>query len=238
MKIALIGYGKMGRAIEEIAVERGHEIVLKVNIDNLEDNTIENLRKADVGIEFSGPESAFENLTKCLDAGLPVVSGSTGWLSRLDSIKQKCKEVNGSFLYASNYSIGVNIFFAVNERLAELMSAHPQYDVTIKEIHHTQKLDAPSGTAISLADQVLAYSESKEQWKNQPSANSSDLYIESQRIDPAPGTHHVKYESSVDTIEIIHTAHNRQGFASGAVLAAEYIAGRKGIFTMKDVLGI
>jgi 4-hydroxy-tetrahydrodipicolinate reductase len=238
MKIALIGYGKMGRAIEEIAVQRGHEIVLKVNIDNLEDNTIENLRKADVAIEFSGPESAFENLNRCLDACVPVVSGSTGWLSRLDSIKLKCKELNGSFLYASNYSIGVNIFFAVNERLAELMSAHPQYDVTIKEIHHTQKLDAPSGTAISLAEQVLAYSESKEKWKNQPSANSSDLYIESQRIDPAPGTHHVKYDSTVDTIEIIHTAHNRQGFASGAVLAAEYIAGRKGIFTMKDVLGI
>jgi 4-hydroxy-tetrahydrodipicolinate reductase len=238
MKIALIGYGKMGRAIEEIALERGHEIVLKVNIDNLEDNTIDNLRKADVAIEFSGPESAFENLTRCLDAGLPVVSGSTGWLSKLDSIKQKCIELNGSFLYASNYSIGVNIFFAVNERLAELMATHPQYDVTIKEIHHTQKLDAPSGTAISLAEQVLAHNKTKENWKNQVSGNPSDLLIESERIDPAPGTHHVKYESTVDTIEIIHTAHNRQGFASGAVLAAEYIAGRKGIFTMKDVLGI
>jgi 4-hydroxy-tetrahydrodipicolinate reductase len=238
MKIALIGYGKMGRAIEEIALQRGHEIVLKVNIDNLEDNTIENIRKADVAIEFSGPESAFENLHRCLDAGVPVVSGSTGWLAKLDTIKQKCIDLNGSFLYASNFSIGVNIFFAVNSRLAELMAPHPQYDVTIKEIHHTQKLDAPSGTAISLAEQVLAHSQSKKNWKNDPSSNASDLYIESERIDPAPGTHFVKYESPVDTIEIIHTAHNRQGFASGAVLAAEYIAGRKGIFTMKDVLGI
>jgi 4-hydroxy-tetrahydrodipicolinate reductase len=238
MKIALIGYGKMGRAIEEIAVQRGHEIVLKVNIDNLEDNTIENIRKADVAIEFSGPESAFENLHKCLDAGVPVVSGSTGWLAKLGTIKEKCLQLNGSFLYASNYSIGVNIFFAVNERLAELMAAHEQYDVTIREIHHTQKLDAPSGTAISLAEQVLAHSRSKKEWKNDPTNNSSELYIQSERVDPAPGTHHVKYDSTVDTIEIIHTAHNRQGFASGAVLAAEYIAGRKGIFTMKDVLGI
>ena len=238
MKIALIGYGKMGHAIEEIALQRGHEIVLKVNIDNLEDNTIENLRKADVAIEFSGPESAFDNLHKCLDAGVPVVSGSTGWLAKLDVIKQKCLQLNGSFLYASNYSIGVNIFFAVNDRLAELMAAHAQYEVTIKEIHHTQKLDAPSGTAISLAEQVLTHSKSKKNWKNEPSDNSSDLFIESERVDPAPGTHHVKYDSEVDTIEIIHTAHNRKGFASGAVLAAEYIAGRKGIFTMKDVLGI
>jgi 4-hydroxy-tetrahydrodipicolinate reductase len=238
MKIALIGYGKMGRAIEEIAVERGHEIVLKVNIDNLEDNTIENIRKADVAIEFSGPESAYENLHKCLDAGVPVVSGSTGWLAKLDTIRQKCLELNGSFLYASNFSIGVNIFFAVNARLAELMAFHPQYDVSIREIHHTQKLDAPSGTAISLAEQVLAQSKSKKSWKNEPTENPSDLLIESERVDPAPGTHFVKYESPVDTIEIIHTAHNRQGFASGAVLAAEYIAGRKGIFTMKDVLSI
>jgi len=238
MKIALIGYGKMGRAIEEIALQRGHEIVLKVNIDNLEDNTIENIQQADVAIEFSGPDSAFENLNRCLDARVPTVSGSTGWLEKIDVIRQKCTSLNGSFLYASNFSIGVNIFFAVNDRLAELMANHPQYDVTIKEIHHTQKLDAPSGTAISLADQVLAHNKVKKQWKNDLTPNPADLFIESERIDPAPGTHHVKYESSVDTIEIIHTAHNRQGFASGAVLAAEYIAGKKGIFTMKEVLGI
>jgi 4-hydroxy-tetrahydrodipicolinate reductase len=238
MKIALIGYGKMGRAIEEIALQRGHEIVLKVNIDNLEDNTIGNIRKADVAIEFSGPDSAFDNLNRCLEAGVPTVSGSTGWLEKIEIIKAKCLQLNGSFLYASNFSIGVNIFFAVNERLAELMAQHTQYDVSIKEIHHTQKLDAPSGTAISLAEQVLAHNQLKTHWKNDRPNNLSDLYIESERIDPAPGTHHVKYESSVDTIEIIHTAHNRQGFASGAVLAAEYIAGKKGIFTMKQVLGI
>ncbi|MGZ5248180.1 MAG: 4-hydroxy-tetrahydrodipicolinate reductase, partial [Flavitalea sp.] len=153
MKIALLGYGKMGKAIEEIAVGKGHEIVLKVNIDNLEDNTVENIRKADVVIEFTGPESSFENLKKCFEAGVPVVSGSTGWLDRFEEAKQLCNAKNGSFLYASNFSVGVNIFFAVNERLAELMAAQPQYDVSIKEIHHTAKLDAPSGTAITLAEQ-------------------------------------------------------------------------------------
>lgn len=238
MKIALIGYGKMGRAIEEVALQRGHEIVLKVNIDNLEDNTIANIRKADVAIEFSGPDSAFDNLNRCLEAGVPTVSGSTGWLEKMETIRQKCLDLNGSFLYASNFSIGVNIFFAVNDRLAELMARQPQYDVSIREIHHTQKLDAPSGTAISLAEQVLAHNPVKKQWKNDHADEPSDLLIQSERIDPAPGTHHVKYESAVDTIEIIHTAHNRQGFASGAVLAAEYIAGKKGLFTMKQVLGI
>lgn len=238
MKIALIGYGKMGRAIEEIAVQRGHTIVLKVNIDNLEENTVENIRKADVAIEFSGPESAYDNLLRCLEAGVPVVSGSTGWLGRYDEVKARCEALKGSFLYASNFSVGVNIFFAVNERLAELMASHPQYDVSLKEIHHTQKLDAPSGTAISLAEQVLRHSASKSKWVNQPATGSNELFIESERTDPAPGTHHVKYESDIDTIEIIHTAHNRKGFATGAVLAAEFIAGRSGVFTMKDVLGI
>ena len=238
MKIALIGYGKMGRAIEEIAVQRGHEIVLKVNIDNLFDNTIENIRKADVAIEFSGPESALENLGKCLEAGVPTVSGSTGWLKNYDQVVEKCRRVNGSFLYASNFSVGVNIFFAINQRLAELMATQPQYDVSVKEIHHTQKLDAPSGTAITLAEQILAKNSTKKQWKNEPTGDRGDLYIESQRIDPAPGTHHVKYQSSIDDIEIIHTAHNRMGFATGAVLAAEYIKDKKGVFSMQQVLGI
>lgn len=238
MKIALIGYGKMGRAIEEIAVQRGHEIVLKVNIDNLFDNTIENIRKADVAIEFSGPESALENLGKCLEAGVPTVSGSTGWLKNYDQVVEKCRRVNGSFLYASNFSVGVNIFFAINQRLAELMATQPQYDVSVKEIHHTQKLDAPSGTAITLAEQILAKNRTKKQWKNEPTGDRGDLYIESQRIDPAPGTHHVKYQSSIDDIEIIHTAHNRMGFATGAVLAAEYIKDKKGVFSMQQVLGI
>lgn len=238
MKIALLGYGKMGKAIEEIAVSKGHEIVLKVNIDNLEDNTVENIRKADVVIEFTGPESAFENITRCIEAGVPVVSGSTGWLSKYDQAKKLCEEKNGSFLYASNFSVGVNIFFAVNERLAELMAAQPQYDVSIKEIHHTAKLDAPSGTAITLAEQVLEKSVLKKNWVNEAAGNKDELSIFSLRIDPAPGTHHVKYSSEIDEIEIIHTAHSRKGFAGGAVLAAEFIKDRKGIFSMRDVLGI
>lgn len=238
MKIALLGYGKMGRAIEEIAVQRGHEIVLKVNIDNLEDNTIENIRKADVAIEFTGPDTAFENIEKCFQAGVPVVCGSTGWLSRFAEAKDLCKEKNGALLYASNYSIGVNIFFAVNERLAELMASQPQYDVSIREIHHTQKLDAPSGTAITLAEQVLARTNQKTKWVKEDAGNKQDLIIKSERVDPAPGTHHVLYSSEVDDIEIIHTAHSRKGFASGAVLAAEYLYGKKGVFGMRDVLGI
>lgn len=238
MKIALLGYGKMGKAIEEIAVSKGHEIVLKVNIDNLEDNTIENIKKADVVIEFTGPESAFENISRCIEAGVPVVSGSTGWLSKYDEAKKLCEAKNGSFLYASNFSVGVNIFFAVNERLAELMAAQPQYDVMIKEIHHTAKLDAPSGTAITLAEQVLERSTLKKNWVKDQGINKDELSIISERIDPAPGTHHVKYSSEIDEIEIIHTAHSRKGFAGGAVLAAEFIKDRKGIFSMRDVLGI
>lgn len=238
MKIALLGYGKMGRAIEEIAVQRGHEIVLKVNIDNLEDNTIENIKKADVAIEFTGPDTAFDNIAKCFDAGIPVVCGSTGWLNRFEEAKNECKSKDGGLLYASNYSIGVNIFFAVNERLAELMANQPQYDVSIKEIHHTQKLDAPSGTAITLAEQVLARTAQKTQWVKESSENKKDLVIKSERVNPAPGTHHVLYSSEVDNIEIIHTAHSRKGFASGAVLAAEFLNGKKGVFSMRDVLGI
>jgi 4-hydroxy-tetrahydrodipicolinate reductase len=238
MKIALLGYGKMGKAIEEIAVSRGHEIVLKVNIDNLEDNTIENIRKADVVIEFTGPESAFENIKKCIEAGVPVVSGSTGWLNKYEEAKNFCEAKNGTFLYASNFSVGVVIFFAVNERLAELMAAQPQYDVSIREIHHTAKLDAPSGTAITLAEQVLERSSFKKNWVKEQGLNKDELSIFSERIDPAPGTHHVKYSSEIDEIEIIHTAHSRKGFAGGAVLAAEFIKDRKGIFSMRDVLGI
>lgn len=238
MKIAILGYGKMGKAIEEIALQKGHEVVLKVNIDNLEDNTIENIRKADVAIEFTGPASAYANLQNCFQAGVPVVCGSTGWLENLDKAKQECTQNNGALLYASNFSIGVNIFFAVNERLAELMSAQPQYDVELKEIHHTQKLDAPSGTAITLAEQILGKLKSKKQWVGTRTQSPEDLVILSERIDPAPGTHHVKYSSPIDDIEIIHTAHSRRGFAAGAVSAAEFLKGRTGIFTMKDVLGL
>jgi 4-hydroxy-tetrahydrodipicolinate reductase len=237
MKIALIGYGKMGKAIEQIALQRGHEIVLKVGIENLEDNTIDNIRKADVAIEFTGPESAFENVIRIIDAGVPVVCGSTGWLNRYEEVKDHCLSHNGALLYASNFSVGVNIFFAINKKLAELMAPHG-YGVSITEVHHTEKRDAPSGTAITLAEQILDKNNQKKQWVNHPSINAADLVIASERIDPAPGTHTITYTSGIDDIEIRHTAHNRQGFATGAVLAAEFLSQKKGIFTMSDVLGI
>jgi 4-hydroxy-tetrahydrodipicolinate reductase len=237
MKIALIGYGKMGKAIEEIAVSRGHVIVLKVALENLDDNTVGNIRQADVAIEFTGPESAYENIVRCLDAGVPVVSGSTGWLARLDEVRRYCLQKNGTFLYASNFSVGVNIFFEVNKRLAELMAGHPEYEPRITEIHHTQKKDAPSGTAITLAEQLLEKIHRKKEWVNHISDNLDELEILSERVDPAPGIHTIAYESDIDTITITHTAHNRRGFATGAVLAAEFVASRKGIFQMSDVLG-
>lgn len=238
MKIALIGYGKMGHAIEQIATDKGHEIVLRIGIENLEDFTLENVAKANVAIEFTSPHSAAENIKKCIDAGVAVVCGSTGWLEQLEAIKKYVTEKNSAFLYASNFSIGVNLFFELNNFLAQLMSKHENYHVMLEEIHHTQKKDAPSGTAITLAEQVMSHIKTKKQWVNHISDNESELEIISERIDPAPGTHKIKYTSSIDDIEIIHTAHNRQGFASGAVMAAEFICGKKGIFSMKDVLSI
>jgi len=239
MKIALVGYGKMGKAIEAIAVARGHEVVLKLDLNNPQDFTADKLQQCDVAIEFTSPHSAVENLKKCLEAGIPVVCGSTGWLAQWNEIKQYCETHNGSLVYASNFSIGVNLFFELNTYLARLMSNHPEYNVSLGEIHHTQKRDAPSGTAITLAEQVLQHITAKKQWVNHTSTQSEELEIISERIDPAPGTHHIKYHSAIDDIEIIHTAHNREGFAGGAVLAAEFIAtGRKGIFSMKDVLGL
>ena len=238
MKIALVGYGKMGHAIEEIALQKGHEIVLKIDVNNANELTNENLQKADVAIEFTSPHSAVENLKKCFDAGVPAVCGSTGWLEQWDEIKKYCLDKNGSLVYASNFSIGVNLFFEVNAFLAKLMEKHKEYDVLLEEIHHTQKKDAPSGTAITLAKQVLQNITRKKVWVNNISDNSEELEIISERIDPAPGTHKVKYKSAIDEIEIIHTAHNRKGFASGAVLAAEFIQGKKGVYSMKDVLGL
>lgn len=238
MKIALIGYGKMGHAIEEIAIQRKHSIVLKVSIDNTEDNTVENISKADVAIEFTGPDSAFDNINKCFEAEVPVVSGSTGWLNRYEEAVWNCKAQNGALLYASNFSIGVNIFFEVNKRLAQLMASQKDYNATIEETHHTQKKDAPSGTAITLAEQILAVNPFKKQWVNTESNKASDLQITSKRTDPAPGTHRILYHSGTDDIEIIHTAHNRSGFALGAVLAAEFLYGQRGVFTMSDVLGL
>ncbi len=238
MRIALIGYGKMGKAIEEIALHRNHEIVIRIDQPNLHEFTRENLAKAEAAIEFTSPHSAPENVKKLLEFGVPVVCGSTGWTDQLDAMKQLCADKGGAFVYSSNFSVGVNIFFEVNKRLANLMAPHKEYEVILEEIHHTQKKDAPSGTAITLAEQVLAEVKRKKQWVNELSDNPEDLEIISQREDPAPGTHSVKYSSVIDTIEIIHTAHNRTGFATGAVLAAEFLKDRKGFYTMKDVLGL
>ncbi|MDB5195829.1 MAG: dapB [Flaviaesturariibacter sp.] len=238
MRIALIGYGKMGHMIEDVAQQRGHQIVMRIGIENKEDLTAANLATADVAIEFTAPDSAFANVTFCLDAGVPVVSGSTGWNDRLSSAKAYAAEKNGTFLHASNFSIGVNIFFEINKLLAKLMQSQPDYEVAVKEVHHTEKKDAPSGTAVTIAEQILANLSRKKNWVNEETTNAQELAIISERIDPAPGTHYVKYTSDIDDIEIIHTAHNRKGFALGAVLAAEFIHDKKGIFTLQDVLGL
>lgn len=236
MKIALIGYGKMGRMIEETALRRQHEIILKIDVANRNDFTKQKITKADVAIEFTTPDSAFENVMKCIEFGVPVVSGSTGWNHKVEEAKEFCKQQNGTFLHTSNFSVGVNIFFEVNKLLAKLMALQPEYEVTIKEIHHTQKKDAPSGTAVSLAEQILAHITRKKSWTSHETGKPEEISIISERTDPAAGTHEVKYASEIDNIEIIHTAHSRKGFALGAVLAAEFIADKKGIFSMKNVL--
>lgn len=238
MKIALIGYGKMGKAIEQIAVQQGHEIVLKIASGNAADFTAANLQKADAAIEFTGPQTAFNNVMKCLEFGVPLVCGSTGWLDKLEAATAFCKKQSGCLLYSSNFSIGVNIFFEINKRLAELMNPQADYAISLEETHHTQKKDAPSGTAVALAEQILERVKRKDKWINQHTNLPAELAITSKRIDPAPGTHSVRYSSGIDTIEIIHTAHNRTGFATGAVLAAEFVKGKKGIFSMKEVLGL
>ena len=236
MKIALIGYGKMGQAIEEIAVAKGYEIMLRINFNNAELLTKQNLQQADVAIEFTGAQSAVSNLRICADAGVACICGSTGWLNEWNEVSKYFLENNGTLLYASNFSIGVHLFFELNSFLSKLMNNYKDYDVMLAEIHHTQKKDAPSGTAITLAEQILANNPLKRRWVNNLSDNKQNLEIISERTDPAPGTHKVKYHSAIDDIEIIHTAHSRKGFAAGALLAAEFIKDKKGIFTMKDAL--
>lgn len=237
MNIALVGYGKMGRIIEEVALSRGHRVDIKIDINNPEAFNPENFASVDAAIEFTGPHTAFQNVLKCLSFSTPIVCGSTGWLENLSAAEQSCTAHNGSFLYASNFSVGVNIFFEVNKKLAQLMEGQRQYNISIKEIHHTQKKDAPSGTAITLAEQVLANNSAKSSWIHDNPPSEHALLIESERIDPYPGWHEVKYSSEIDDIHIIHNAHSRNGFALGAVMAAEFIQGKKGIFTMKNVLG-
>jgi 4-hydroxy-tetrahydrodipicolinate reductase len=238
MNIILVGYGKMGRIIEQTALKHGHTIVGKIDLDNAADLDESLAARADVAIEFTGPHSAFDNVMRCLTLGLPVVCGSTGWLDRYEEAVAYCRERSGTMLYASNFSVGVNIFFEINKTLARLMAAHPSYDVSIREVHHTQKKDAPSGTAISLAEQVLRSLPHKEHWTGEATDKSSDLLIKSERIDPYPGLHTVRYASAVDEITITHEAHTRDGFALGAVLAAAFIHDKHGVFSMRDVLGI
>ena len=233
MKIVLIGYGKMGKTIEKIAQSRGHEIAGMIDVND----TIELFDKVvDVAIEFTQPEAVVKNLKICFEKGIPVVCGTTGWLQYKDEIEGHCRAKNGTLLYSSNFSLGVNLFFKLNEYLSKLMDRHDQYDVTIDETHHTQKKDAPSGTAITIAEGVLKNLKRKKEWSLGVTPNPIALVINSFRVDPAPGTHLVKYSSEVDDIEIIHTAHSREGFALGAVLVAEWLAGKKGIYTMDDFL--
>ncbi len=238
MKIALIGYGKMGKEIEKIAISRGHKTILKIDIDNIDELTVENLRKCDSAIEFTVPLSAVDNYLKCFEAGIPVVSGTTGWLDRKEEVFDKCRSFNGTFFYASNFSIGVNLFFELNRNLAEIMAGREDYLPVMKEVHHTRKLDAPSGTAISLAEDIIDILPSKKGWVNRADAPSDMLPVISERTGDVPGIHTVRYESDIDFIEITHSAKNRRGFALGAVLAAEFSYGKKGIITMRDMLKI
>lgn len=233
MKIAILGYGKMGKVIEEIALQRGHSIDLKVNQTNLD---FDLLSDCDVAIEFSAPESAVKNINKCFEANVPVVVGTTGWYAEFNAVQERCISENKGLLYATNFSVGVNIFYEINKKLAALMDVNSQYDVKVKETHHLQKLDAPSGTAISIAEGIIDNLDRKDSWKNDLIVFENELAIESIRTEDVPGTHVVKYESDIDFVEIKHEAKNRNGFAFGAVLAAEYIRGKKGVFTMKDVL--
>ncbi|MBC2839239.1 4-hydroxy-tetrahydrodipicolinate reductase [Robiginitalea sp. SC105] len=232
MKIGLFGYGKMGKMIEGLAPGRGHEI--RARIDGPGD--VVPFGELDVAIDFSSPEAAFDNIARCLEAGVPVISGTTGWLERYGEITRKCEKLGGAFIYASNFSLGVNLFFSLNEYLAGLMAKNPGYRASIVETHHTQKLDAPSGTAITLAEGVLSHTD-YDSWSPDPETDR-ELPVQSRRLGDVPGTHVVSWNSSVDRIDITHTAHNREGFALGALVAAEWLVGKKGVYSMKDVLNL
>jgi len=238
MKIAIIGYGKMGKIIEATARERGHIIGSIIDMGDEQLMAPDKLDQHDVAIEFTSPATAFDNISKCMDAGLPVVSGSTGWTDRIAELKDRCKAEYLGFVHASNYSLGVNILFSLNERLAAIMQKHEAYDVSMTEIHHTQKLDAPSGTALTLADGILGKVNRKKQWVLKDRGKDEDLWINAIRTGKVTGVHEVIYESAFDSLSIKHSAKDRRGFATGALVAAEFIKDRKGFFTMKDVLGL
>jgi 4-hydroxy-tetrahydrodipicolinate reductase len=235
MKIALLGYGKMGKEIESIALQRNHTIVLKVDETNASTFSIDELKQADVATEFSAPHTVIANINKCFEAQVPIVVGTTGWYDQFSEIEKSCVQKNGTLFYASNFSLGVNLFMKVNSYLAVLMNKYDTYNVEIEEIHHIHKLDKPSGTAITLANQIIEKLDRKKNWSI-TSKEPGALFIEDKREGEVPGTHIIKYTSEVDDIEIMHKAHNRKGFALGAVVAAEFLKGKKGIFTMKDLL--
>ncbi|MEM9820689.1 MAG: 4-hydroxy-tetrahydrodipicolinate reductase [Bacteroidota bacterium] len=237
MKIALIGYGKMGKTIEGLALGQNHEIVLRIDRDHLDHLSQLKENRVDVAIEFSRPEAAVNNILACFEHGVPVVSGTTGWTDKMEEIHQTCRKKEGAFFYASNFSIGVYLFSRINAQLAQMMNQQSDYEVQMEEIHHTQKLDAPSGTAISLAQDILQNVAQKERWVNEATEQAEELAILSKRIDQVPGTHKIQWQSEIDSITIEHVAHSRIGFAKGAIAAAEWLVGKKGVFGMQDLLG-
>ncbi|MFI3294925.1 MAG: 4-hydroxy-tetrahydrodipicolinate reductase [Rikenellaceae bacterium] len=236
MKVAIIGYGKMGRAIEQILISRSHEVALIIDVDNQGDLTSENLAKVDVAIEFSAPSAAFSNIEKCLASGTPVVCGTTAWLDRYDLAVELCEQNKGAFFYASNYSVGVNLTFKINAMLARMMNRFSEYDVTLNEVHHTQKLDAPSGTAITMAEGIVENLDRLDSWQLGTTTEASLLEVTAQRRSMVPGTHTVVWESAIDKITLEHEAKGREGFALGAVLAAEFLCGKSGVYTMDDLM--
>ena len=236
MRIALIGYGKMGKTIEKIAKNRNHQISFIIDVNNQDDLQKIKPENTDVAIEFTQPESAYINVKHCIENQVPIVCGTTGWLEKKAELEKYCIEKSGSFFYASNYSIGVNLFFHLNKVLAKMMSKFPEYEVDMEEVHHTEKRDAPSGTAITLAEGLMAFKKDKKKWVNNPTKEEATLSIISKRIENVPGMHTVFYKSGIDEIEIKHTAFNREGFATVAVMAAEWIFGKKGVFGMDDMM--
>lgn len=238
MRIAIIGYGRMGKTIEKLALDKGHEVPLIIDLDNQHELTEENLAKVDVAIEFTTPNTAFDNVCTCIKTGTPVVSGTTAWQDKLKEAKTICYEQSGAMIVSSNFSIGVNLFFALNKKLAEMMIPYSEYKLELSETHHTKKLDAPSGTAITLAEGIMSSNDQKTKWVNEPSDSEDTIPIISYREPDVPGTHVINYKSEIDSIEIKHTANSRIGFASGALLAAEWLADKTGVYDMKDVLGL
>jgi 4-hydroxy-tetrahydrodipicolinate reductase len=238
MRILLLGYGKMGKTIEQIAISRNHTVPFKIDLENYSSLSSITKDQVDVAIEFTQPESAYNNVKYCIEQGIPVVCGTTGWLEKKKELEKLCTEKGGAFFYASNFSVGVNIFFHLNKLLSKIMKSFPEYEISMEEIHHKQKLDSPSGTAITLAEGIIDTNPKIERWINQPTKEKNLLGITSKRLDAVPGTHTVYYNSSVDTIEITHTAHSREGFAKGAVVAAEWLVGKQGVFGMDDMLEI